>query len=291
MMYHIFILTNPIILGRRIMMKLNAVGMGYCHGADFEINRPNGSGDNLLIIFKTRAEAEINGETIKIQPDSAILYAKGEPQLYRADGDKYINHFIHMDCCENDSFHLETGMPFGRIVKLINTAEAEEIMRMIGREMLSALPSREKYMDLLIRMLLLKLGDGCRTDNSASSASPHSSALSQLRGEIYNSAGQFASVDELAARVNLSPSHFQRLYKEQFGISCYEDLLSARIRAAQYYLKNTEMTIKEIAAVCGYENDVCFMRRFKERTGVTPTVYRRGAPAGLFYPTVKYDIS
>ena len=261
------------------MMKLNAVGMGYCHGADFEINRPNGSGDNLLLIFKTHAEAEINGETIKIQPDSAILYAKGEPQLYRADGDTYINHFIHMDCCENDSFHLETGMPFGRIVKLINTAEAEEIMRIIGREMLSALPSREKYMDLLIRMLLLKLGDGCRTDNSAAAASPHSSALSQLRGEIYNSAGQFASVDELAARVNLSPSHFQRLYKEQFGISCYEDLLSARIKAAQYYLKSTEMTIKEIAAVCGYENDVCFMRRFKERTGVTPTVYRRGAPA------------
>ena len=275
MMYHIFILTNPIILRRKIMMKLNAAGMGNCHGADFEINRPNGSGDNLLIIFKTRAEAEINGETIKVRPDSAILYAKGEPQLYRADGDIYINHFIHMDCCENDGFHLETGMPFGRVVKLINTAEAEEIMRIIGREKLSSLPSREKYMDLLIRMLLLKLGDGCRTDNSSVAANPHSSALSQLRGEIYNSAGQFASVEELAARVNLSPSHFQRLYKEQFGVSCYEDLLSARIKAAQYYLKSTDMSVKEIAAVCGYENDVCFMRRFRERTGVTPTVYRK----------------
>lgn len=180
-----------------------------------------------------------------------------------------------MDCCENDGFHLETGMPFGRVVKLINTAEAEEIMRIIGREKLSALPSREKYMDLLIRMLLLKLGDGCRTDNSSVAANPHSSALSQLRGEIYNSAGQFASVEELAARVNLSPSHFQRLYKEQFGVSCYEDLLSARIKAAQYYLKSTEMSVKEIASVCGYENDVCFMRRFRERTGVTPTVYRK----------------
>lgn len=255
-------------------MKLHAIGMNYRHNGDFEITRPNGSGDNLLLIFKTAAAAELDGKPVHIEPDSALLYSAETPQIYRACGNLYVNHWIHMDCCETDAFHLETGLPFNKAVKLTNTAEAEDIMRMIGREELSYLKSKERYMDLLIRMLLLKLGDGCCRGGSAEAANPHRAALTGLRAEIYNSAGQFASVDELASKVNLSPSYFQRLYKELFGVSCYEDILSARIKAAGYYLKNTSMSVKEIAAACGYENDVCFMRRFKLRTGMTPTEYR-----------------
>ncbi|MDE6763688.1 MAG: AraC family transcriptional regulator [Oscillospiraceae bacterium] len=256
------------------MMKFHAMGMNYRHNGDFEIIRPSGTGDNLLLIFKTAAELEIDGNSVQVLPDSAVLYSVGTPQIYRAIGDLYINHWIHMDCCENDDFHLTTGLNFNKAVKLTNTAEAEDIMRMIGREELSELPSKEQYMDLLIRMLLLKVGDGCRGGSSAETPNPHRAALTMLRAEIYNSAGQFSSIEELAARINLSPSYFQRLYKDQFGVSCYEDLLSARTKAACYYLKNTDMSVKEVAAACGYENDVCFMRRFRQRTGLTPTEYR-----------------
>lgn len=257
------------------MMKFHAMGMNYRHGGDFEIIRPKGTGDNLLLIFKTSATVELDGAEIRVPPDGAVLYSAGSPQIYRANGDTYVNHWIHMDCCENDDFHLTSELPFNKVVKLTNTAEAEDIMRIIGREEFSELPSKERCMDLLIRMLLLKVGDGCRGGNAAGAANPHYSALTRLRADIYNSVGQFSSVEELAAAVNLSPSHFQRLYKEQFGVSCYEDLLSARIKAARYYLKKTDMSVKEVAAACGYENDVCFMRRFRQRTGLTPTKYRK----------------
>ena len=47
------------------------------------------------------------------------------------------------------------------------------------------------------------------------------------------------------------------------------------MNAARYYLQHTELTVREIAALCGYENDVVFMRLFKGRVGVTPTEYRK----------------
>lgn len=276
MMYHIFILINPIILkGVGSMMTLNEMGMNFRHGKDFEINRPHGSGDNLLIVFKSSAVIELDGKTEKVLPDSAVLFSVGAPQIYRADGGIYVNHWIHMDCCEKDVFHESTGLTFNKIIRLANSAEAEDIMHMMSREELSDLPSKNKYMDLLIKMLLLKLGD-CGRNAPAIAANHHYSELRQLRAEIYSSPGQYTSIDRIAVKVNLSPPHFQRLYKEQFGVSCYEDLLSAKTKAAQYYLKNTNMTVKEIASVCGYENDVCFMRRFKQRTGLTPTEYRAG---------------
>lgn len=250
------------------------MGMNFRHGRDFEINRPHGSGDNLLVIFKTAAVIELDGVLQNVPPESAVLFSAGVPQIYRACADIYINHWVHMDCCEKDGFHKTTGLTFNKIVKLANLTEAEDIMHMMSREELSDLPSKGRYMDLLIKMLLLRLGDSGRSSHAAATK-PHYSELRQLRAEIYSSPGQYGSIDGIAVKVNLSPPHFQRLYKEQFGVSCYEDLLSAKTKAAQYYLKNTNMTVKEISSACGYENDVCFMRRFKQRTGLTPTEYRK----------------
>lgn len=257
------------------MMKLNSIGMDFIHDKDFEINRPNGSGDNLLLIFKTHAVIETKDAQISVFPDSALLYRKGEPQHYRACVDSFTNHWIHMDCDEGDMLHAQSGMPFGEVIKLTNSAEVEDIMRMLVREELSSSPSKESIIDLLIRMLLIKLGDSTRAQMSPKPQSPYYSALMDIRTEIYSNPGKFGCIEQLAASANLSPSYFQRLYREQFSVSCYEDMLTARIRTAQRYLKDTGMSVREIASGCGYENDVVFMRRFKQRTGLTPSEYRR----------------
>lgn len=257
-----------------LMMTLRTIGMNYRHDGDFEIIRPDGSGENLIVIFKSAAEVVIDGTVTSVLPDSMILYSVGTPQIYRACGESYTNHWIHLDCCEKDDFHLATGLPFNKVMKLTNVVEIEDIMHMMSREILSDMSSKDQYMDLLIRMLLIKLGDSCKA-SVRTVTNPHYAGLRQLRAEIYSSAGQFSSVEQLAEMVSLSQPHFQRLYKELFGVSSYEDLLCAKIKAAQYYLKNTDMTVKEIAAACGYENDVCFMRRFKQRTDLTPMEYRK----------------
>ena len=42
-------------------MKLHSLGIDFRHDKDFLIDRPNGSGDNLIIIFKTTAVVRQNG--------------------------------------------------------------------------------------------------------------------------------------------------------------------------------------------------------------------------------------
>jgi len=105
--------------------------------------------------------------------------------------------------------------------------------------------------------------------------SANSESLNMLRAEMYSNAGKFKSVADMAERINVSPSYLHQLYKDQFGISCYDDLLSAKIKTAQYYLGNSTLSVKEISSICGYDNSVCFMRRFKDRVGLTPSEYRK----------------
>ena len=82
------------------------------------------------------------------------------------------------------------------------------------------------------------------------------------------------NVDDLAAEAGMSRSGFQHLYKKLFGTTVIKDIIEGRLQKAKRLLSSTCLTIKEIAAVCGYSNEYSFMRQFRERTGKTPTEYR-----------------
>ena len=253
------------------MLKLNAIGLDIRHIGDFTIDRPDGSADYLLVIFKTNAILTIKENEETTPPDSAIIYSKGEKQLYGTICGNYVNHFLHFDTDNTDDLH---GIKFDSLLMPDNISEIEGLLRMISREQMSESENRDSYIDMLIRMTLMKLCEkSCSEPLMLNNI--YGGLLTDIRAEMYANAGQFTSVSQLAERVNLSLSHFQGLYKNLFGISCYEDLLSAKIKAAQYYLSSTELYVKEIAALCGYDTDTCFMRRFKERTGMTPKEYRK----------------
>lgn len=255
------------------MRALHAMGLNVRHTGDFCIDRPKGSGDNLLIVFKTNALLRNQGKEIIVPPNSAIVYRKNTAQYYRCICDNYVNHYLHFEGCEEDIFYKEAGFSFDTLLYLQNIDVVEDILRMISREQVSLSQNKELCIDMLIKTLMLKLADANVEENQVLQ-NHHGAELEALRAEIYSNAGQFFSVEQLADKMSLSSSHFQQLYRKHFGVSCYEDLLCAKTKAAQYYLSTTILSVREIASLCGYENDVCFMRQFKKRTGFTPTEYR-----------------
>lgn len=90
-------------------MTLHDMGMNYRHEPDFYIDRPNGSGDNLMLIFKTPAKIKLRGEENIVPADTAIIYKNGTEQSYGADNSPYINHWLHFDADESDIFSSRVG--------------------------------------------------------------------------------------------------------------------------------------------------------------------------------------
>ena len=61
-------------------------------------------------------------------------------------------------------------------------------------------------------------------------------------------------MEDAAAYVSLSPSHFSRLFKKVAG-SCYTDYLTdVRLQHAQILLGTSDLSISEIAAKVGVSN-------------------------------------
>ncbi len=253
-------------------MKLHTMGMNFRHDSRFLIERPNGSGDDLILIFKTSARIRLGSNTLTAPANSAIVFSKSFHQHYGADGDEYINHWVHFDCDEEGSFIRRIGLPFNTILPIADISSVENTLDMLSVESVSSGSNSSENINLLLRLLLSKLSEGAEKDGGSNI---HSATLRALRAELHRNPAHRHNINELAAGLSLSPSHFQYLYKAEFGVSCYEDILNARIDMAKYYLQSTDLSVKEIAELCGYENDVHFIRQFKKRMGMTAGEYRK----------------
>ncbi len=83
------------------------------------------------------------------------------------------------------------------------------------------------------------------------------------------------TVLELARAVNLSASRLGHLFRVQVGTDLSSFLRHARLERAAKLLRQTEMSIKEIAATIGYHHSSSFDRSFEKKFDVAPADYRR----------------
>jgi AraC family transcriptional regulator of arabinose operon len=79
----------------------------------------------------------------------------------------------------------------------------------------------------------------------------------------------------LAVLVNLSPSRFRHLFKQETGVTPGQFLKDIRLRKAEKMLRTTFLSIKQILKQVGIASNTHFVRDFRQKYGMTPTTYRR----------------
>jgi transcriptional regulator GlxA family with amidase domain len=87
------------------------------------------------------------------------------------------------------------------------------------------------------------------------------------------------SLNELVRLVNLSPSHLQRLFKADLGMTTFRYMKLLRMQRAKYLLESSFLSVKEIMKIVGINNRSHFVKDFKKRYGRTPTQLRLSRPS------------
>ncbi|WP_212758041.1 helix-turn-helix transcriptional regulator [Usitatibacter palustris] len=81
-------------------------------------------------------------------------------------------------------------------------------------------------------------------------------------------------VERLARVSHVSEAHFARAFKEAFGAPPHRYLLTRRIERAKALLRDTELSITEIAFQTGWSSLGTFGRTFRDVTGESPGALR-----------------
>ena len=136
----------------------------------------------------------------------------------------------------------------------------------ISRQML------EHYLSILF--LSLRKGRGLR--GKCGPDSKISEAVSLICGDLSRS----FSVPAIASRLNLSRTHFNRLFQAETGLSPMKFFHREKLRQAVKMLEYSDFDISQISDALGFNDIQSFSRFFKRETGKSPRNYRKTLEAG-----------
>ena len=244
-------------------LSLNSCGIEKLSERDRGSMRRQGRVDyHILYIERGVCHVTLGTTEQEAGAGSVIVFHPGEPQIYRFRAvDKSISHYIHF-----------TGRGGVRFFDMGISHRYEEISAEMEREYTMKQPCYETICAALLMELLGLIARKYSLRNiNVSRRSEH--RISSACRKIYDNLSSPPTVDELAADCCLSKSRFSHLFREVTGRSPHEFILSLRMEKAKELL-TTDMSIKEVAAAVGFEDQNYFSRMFRKYTGAAPSAGR-----------------
>lgn len=88
--------------------------------------------------------------------------------------------------------------------------------------------------------------------------------------------GEELTLEQIAESAGVSVTECMRCFRRSIGVSPIRFLKERRLQRAADLLRQTEQSISEIAASCGFLDMSYFTKAFRQLYGATPTGYRNG---------------
>jgi AraC-like DNA-binding protein len=127
--------------------------------------------------------------------------------------------------------------------------------------------------DMFIGQLSILLGR-LQCTQQTQAMTPHMRAMQDVIEWLEAHLGESISLEQMAERAGMSPSHFRALFRELIGESPGRYFQQLRMNEAARQLRATNILIKQIALRVGYSELANFYRAFRAVHGMTPAAYR-----------------
>lgn len=142
-------------------------------------------------------------------------------------------------------------------------------LQLLGAEH-DKLTSRALLLELLIHLLDAR-------DEPPSSTQRQSWLAHQVRERLKQAVekgGDVPSIQTMLEEFHYSYAHLCRLFRIEYGIAPLKYIHALRVSRAKLLMRDTSLTISEIAFKVGFNDLAYFSELFRKMTGSTPKVYR-----------------
>lgn len=116
----------------------------------------------------------------------------------------------------------------------------------------------------------------CLAELNSMGASSESELSNLVAESISRNPAQFANIDSLLRETGFSRRNLFRFFQKKYSCTPMQYVIRSRLEKSRWYLNcHMEMSIEEVARVCGYHSAGFFIREFKKLNGFTPNQYRK----------------
>ncbi len=102
-----------------------------------------------------------------------------------------------------------------------------------------------------------------------------SSEMAELKNYLERNSDRIVSNNELAAQIFRSPDYCVKLFIKETGTTPYNFQINNKLHIAKRLLRDTSLSVAEIAYRVGYTDNCYFSSLFKRKTSFTPREYRK----------------
>ncbi|HWR44929.1 PocR ligand-binding domain-containing protein [Sporomusa sp.] len=111
-------------------------------------------------------------------------------------------------------------------------------------------------------------------DSLALADKKHLSLVNDAKGFIVENHSKPIKIEDVAARLFVSPSHISRLFQQEVHCTVNDYITRVRIEQAVELMKKPELSVEQVSKTIGFQNQSYFAKVFRKFIGVTPLVYR-----------------
>lgn len=195
-----------------------------------------------------------------------------EVVYYRADSEEPWRYsWVAFDGL-NSEFYLErAGFSKSNLVMYCpNKSVIENAFNEILSTEKSAANKDLSYMGYLYLILASIVDKSSQTMNYSNTKEYVKEAVAYIKKNY----SQSISISDISADLSLDRKYFSKIFKKELQISPNEYLINYRLARACELIETTNLTIAEIAATVGYDNQFSFSRVFKKYKKISPSDYR-----------------
>jgi len=247
------------------------------HGApDAEDDKP-GTYLVIALCFSTPAQILTRDGLQICVPGDCIVVGPTFPEYHgSAPGEEtgFVNDWLHMHVLNASAFEA-LDVPLNTLIHTGDPLFMRNELNLIREELLYRRDLYEEMTSGIVECLMIRLKRAYSEVLNPRMKTAYHTQLLDLRQEIAGSLQENWTVSRMAQALNLSPSRFSVVYREQFNASPLEDLILARLTAAKRMLLSTSLSLRAVAERCGFGSEYYFSRIFKSKVGIAPSEYRR----------------
>lgn len=135
-------------------------------------------------------------------------------------------------------------------------------------------PNFRQMSSVLLEELLLTISRKVSMSMECTQVSPNEASIMRSIKLINKRYSEKISVVELAQSAGFSTSRYSALFKVLTGLSPQHYLIQLRLKKATELLNHTNLSIRQVAALVGFEDQLYFSKLFKRHLELSPGQYR-----------------
>lgn len=237
----------------------------FDHSDDVGIHRHEGA--ELILVTQGACRVDVVGEALEVRAGTVLVIPAGTAH----------NQVNHGRCRTSYVVFAAPALAFPTRARAISLDPGDACLRWfddLRRVDAQGLP--EVVAGALLLAILERLNEReQRQGATAALPAPLARAVHYLERRRLEP----LTIEDIAGHAGVSASHLGALFRARFACAPLKYLQRLRLQLARRLLRNSYLSVGEVAAACGYPDVNWFVRLFRSHHGLPPQRWRRARVA------------